>query len=143
MYCVVLICTLFSSFCTSILNCFDLVFILYIYPEHTFSPQFYWWLLQSCFTPVHVSIMIYLNISFNINFLKQTFTNTVLHTVMLILNWYHCFELTVYRKFDNSGYKIVLYTNFILIFWFFNVNIDLLYHHCWLHKLLYCTILNL
>ena len=132
-------------FCTSILNCFNLyvVFIsLYIYPEHIFSSQFYWWLLQSCFASVHVFIMICLNILFSVNFLKQAFTNIVFHVVMLVLNWYHCSELTVYRKLDSSGCKIVFYTNFILMFQCFNVNIDLPHHHCWLHESLYCTSLG-
>ena len=61
---------------------------------------------------------------------------------MLISNWYHCSELTVHRKLNSSGCKIMLYTNFILMFQFLNVNIDLSYYHCWLHKSLYHTVLD-
>ena len=86
--------------------------------------------------------MICLNIPFSINFLKQAFTNTVLHIIMLVSNQYHCSELIIHRKFNSSDCKIMLYMNFILMFWFFNVNINLPHHHCWFHKSLYCTILN-
>ena len=119
-----------------------MVFILYVYSEHTFSLQFYWWFLQSCFASVHVFIIICLNMPFSVNLLKQVFTNTVFHAVMLVSNWYHHSELTVYKKFNSSGCKIMFYTNFILMFWFLNVNINLPCHHCWLHKSLYCTVLG-
>ena len=36
----------------------------------------------------------------------------------------------------------MLYTNFILMFQFLNVNIDLPHHHCWLHEPLYRTVLG-
>ena len=36
----------------------------------------------------------------------------------------------------------MLYTNFILMFQFLNININLPHHHCWLHKPLYCTVLG-
>ena len=86
--------------------------------------------------------MICLNILFDINLLKQASTNTVLHIIMLVSNQYHHSELIVHRKLNSSGCKIMLYTNFILMFWFFNINIDLPHYHCWLHKLLYCTVLS-
>ena len=86
--------------------------------------------------------MICLNMPFSINFLKQAFTNTVLHAIILVSNQYHCSELTVHRKFNSSDCKIVLYTNFILMFWFLNINIDLPCHHCWLHEPLYHTVLS-
>ena len=86
--------------------------------------------------------MIYLNISFSIDFLKQTSTNTMLYTVMLISNQYHHSELTVYRKLNSSDCKIMLYTNFILMFQCLNVNINLPHHHCWLHEPLYYTVLS-
>ena len=61
---------------------------------------------------------------------------------MSILNQYYHSELTVHRKFNSSDCKIMLYTNFILMFWFFNININLSCYHCWLHKSLYHTVLN-
>ena len=64
------------------------------------------------------------------------------YTVMLILNWYYCSELIIYRKLNSLDCKIVFYMNFILMFQCFNVNINLSYHYCWLHKLLYCTVLS-
>ena len=86
--------------------------------------------------------MICLNISFSINLLKQASTNTVLHVIMLVSNQYHHSELTVYRKLNSSDCKIMLYTNFILMFQFLNININLPCHHCWLHEPLYCTVLG-
>ena len=79
---------------------------------------------------------------FDVDFLKQAFTNTVFHVIMSILNQYHHSELIIHRKLDNSGCKIMLYTNFILMFQFFNININLPHHYCWLHKSLYCTVLS-
>ena len=99
--------------------------------------------MQNHFTFIHIFIMIYLNIFFNVDFLKQTSINTVLHTVMLVSNQYHCSELTVHKKFDSLNCKIMFYTNFILMFWFLNININLPCHHCWLHKSLYHTVLSL
>ena len=98
--------------------------------------------MQNCFTSVHIFIMIYLNTFFNVDFLKQTFINTVLYIVMLILNQYHHSELTVYRKLNSLNCKIMLYINFILMFQFFNININLSCYYCWFHKSLYCTILS-
>ena len=86
--------------------------------------------------------MICLNIFFSVNLLKQAFTNTVLHAIMLISNQYYHSELTVHRKLNSSGCKIMLYMNFILMFWFLNININLSYHHCWFHKPLYYTVLS-
>lgn len=80
-----------------------------------------------------------LNTSFSIYLLKQASTNTVLHVIILVSNLYYCSALTVYRKLNRSGCKIMLYMNFILMFQFLNVNINLPHHHCWLLKPLYCT----
>ena len=80
---------------------------------------------------------------FSINLLKQTFINTVLHTVILILNQYHYSELIIYKKFNSLNCKIMFYTNFILTFWCFNININLSHYHCWFHEPLYCTVLSL
>ena len=86
--------------------------------------------------------MICLNMPFSINFLKQAFINTVLYAIMLVSNQYHHSKLTIHRKLNSSDCKIMLYMNFILMFWFLNINIDLSHHHCWLHKPLYCTVLG-
>ena len=61
------------------------------------------------------------------------------YTIMLISNQYHCSKLIIYKKFNNSDCKIILYISYILMFQCFNINIDLPHHHCWLPKSSYYT----
>ena len=81
-----------------------------------------------------------LNIFFNVYFFNQISTNIVFSVVKSVTIQYHCFKLTVHRKFNKLNCRTVFYMNWISMFQSFNVNICLSHHHCWLCKSLYNTI---